>query len=78
MNIRQELIELCDSQIDFWSKFKRETEEISDADVVNIVLEWRSFFKDNVGAIEKLIDTRMHMEQVENELIIKQELFYEE
>ena len=78
MNIKKELIELCDSMIAFWSKFKREVEEIPETDKVSIVLKWNSFFKDNVEAIDKLIKTRKHIEQVENKLIIKQELFYEE
>ena len=78
MNIKKELIELCDSMIAFWSKFKGEVEEIYETDKVSIVLKWHSFFEDNIGAIEKLSKTREHIEQVENKLIIKQELFYEE
>lgn len=78
MNIKKELIELCDSMIAFWSKFKREVEEISETDKISIVLKWHSFFENNVEAIEKLTKTREHIEQVENKLIINQELFYEE
>lgn len=78
MNIKQEIIELCDSMIAFWTKFKRETEEIPETDKVSIVLKWNSFFKDNVGAIEKLIDVRMLIDQIRDKLVIKQELFYEE
>lgn len=78
MNIKKELIELCNSMIAFWSKFKREVEEIPETDKVSIVLKWNSFFKDNVEAIDKLIKTRKHIEQVEYKFIIKQELFYEE
>lgn len=78
MNIKQELIELCKVQVAFWEKFKNETELIPEDDDASIVLKWDSFFKDNVESVNKLIDVRKHMKQAEEQLIMNQELFYEE
>lgn len=78
MNIKQELIELCEIQVALWGKLRKETELIPNEDDASIVLKWNTFFKDNVKAVYKLTDTKMHIKEVEEQLIMKRELFYVE
>lgn len=78
MNIKQELIELCEIQMALWKKLKEEAELISENDDVSVVLKWNTFFKDNVEAVYKLSDTKMHIKEAEEQLVMKRKLFYEE
>ena len=78
MNIKQELIELCEVQMALWEKLKKETELILENDDVSVVLKWNTFFKDNVEAIYKLSDTKMHIKETEEQLVMERKLFYEE
>ena len=72
--IKQELLELCQVQVAFWEKFRKEVELISDEDDINVIEKWNSFFKDNVEAVHKLIDKKMSIEHKDVQEKIKQGL----
>lgn len=69
MDIKQEIIELCNAMNIFWDGFQREIEQIPNKNQDDIVLKWKSYFPENHDAISKLIFTKMHIEELEKELI---------
>lgn len=62
MDIRQELIELCVDMVGFWEQLKKEVELIPEIDRDKVVHKWNTYFKDHVESVDKLINTKMHIE----------------
>lgn len=78
MNIKQKIIELCDSMIVFWQQFKTEMEAIPDEDNAELVCKWYDYFQEHGDTVGKLSETKCNIKEIERQLIMKQELKYEE
>ena len=78
INIKQEVIELCNDMIIFWNGLQKEVEKIPDQNKDDIVIKWKSYFPENRDAISKLVVTKMHIEAIKEELIEHGLLRYEE
>lgn len=78
MNIKRKIIELCDNMIVFWEQFKREIEIIPDEDNAELVCKWYDYFQEHGDTIGKLSETKWSIKKIERQLIMKQELKYEE
>ena len=78
MSIKQEIMELCNDMIIFWDGLEREMMKIPNQNQDDIVLKWKSYFPEHHDAISKLIFVKMHIEELERELIEKGVLRYED
>lgn len=76
MDVKQRIIETCDSMVAFWEQFKAEIESIPNEDEVDVVCTWHDYYQMNSGAISDLIITRMRIDEVEKNLIEKGKLKY--
>lgn len=77
MNIKQRIIKLCDSMIAFWNQLKIEVEAIPDADDVDIIYKWRTYFPEHGDIIAELGETKRCAKEVEEKLIMERKLKYE-
>lgn len=78
INIKQEIIDLCDDFIEFWTQFKEEINAIADDDKAELILKWENYFVDHNRTIAKLIKTKLHAEGIAQVLIEKGELQWED
>lgn len=78
INIKQEIMDLCDVSVEFWKRFKEEIDSIPDNDNVELVLKWKNFFVENNAMTIKLIETKLYAETISEELIMQGKLFIEE
>ena len=78
INIKQEIIDLCDDFVEFWMQFKEEINAIADDDKAELILKWKNYFVDHNRTIAKLIETKLHAEGIERVLIEKGELQLED
>ena len=78
INVKQEIIELCDAQINLWELLKEKINSISDNDKAELVLTWKNFFNDHTEAVQKLSDVREYTNEITKELIMTGELHLEE
>lgn len=78
MNIKQEIIELCNDMIIFWDGLEREMMKIQNQNQDDIVLKWKSYFPEHYDTISKLTFAKMHIDNLERELIEKGVLRYED
>lgn len=69
MNIKQEIIEICDDMISFWDGLKRKIKQIPNEDTTEIVCKWNDYFPEHSNTTINLIKTKMDIELVERELI---------
>ena len=78
MNIKQKIIELCDEMIIFWNQLKKKVESIPDEDNAELVCEWYNYFKEHADSIGKFSYTKLRIKEIERQLIMEQELKYED
>lgn len=78
MDIKQEIIELCNAMNIFWDGFQKEIEQIPNENQDDIVLKWKSYFPEHHDAISKLTFAKMHIDNLERELIEHGVLRYED
>lgn len=78
INIKQEIMDLCDISIEFWKRFKEEINSIPENDKVELVLKWKNFFVENNAMPLKLTETKLCAEEITKELIMQGKLFIEE
>ena len=69
MNIKKEVIKLCNDMIDFWNRLEREIQSIPNEDKAEIVRRWNNYFPENSNTTINLINTKMNIEMIEKELI---------
>lgn len=78
MNIKQEVIELCNDMIIFWDGLQREIKKIPNQNQEDIVLKWKSYFPEHKDVISKLSFAKMHIDSLEREFIERGVLRYED
>lgn len=78
INIKQEIMDLCDVSVEFWKRFKEEINSIPDDDKVELVLKWKNFFVENNAMPLKLTETKLYAEKITRDLIMQGKLFIEE
>ena len=78
MNIKQEIMELCDSMIAFWQQLKKKVDAIPKEGSVELVCKWYDYFQEHSDTIGKLSNTKYDIEEVKNHLLMTGELKYEE
>ena len=78
IDIKREIIELCNDMIVFWDGLQREVEKIPNRNQEDIVLKWKKYFPEHNDAIGKLSLAKMHIDRLEREFIERGVLIYEE
>jgi hypothetical protein len=78
MNIKKEILELCDEMINFWDGLQREIEQIPNENQDDVVLKWKSYFPEHSDVVSKLSWTKMHVDNLQDELIMRGVLKYED
>ena len=78
IDIKQEIIELCNDMITFWDGLQREVEKIPNRNQEDVVLKWKSYFPEHHDAISKLSFAKMHIDRLEKEFIERGVLRYED
>lgn len=76
MDIKQQIIELCDSMAVFWDRLKKEIEATPNEDNAELVCRWHNHFEEHGDAISKLSETKFNVTQLEKHLITQGELKY--
>lgn len=69
INIKQEIIDLCDISIEFWQQFKKEISAIADDDKAELVLKWKNYFVEHNEFALKLTETKLYAEAITENLI---------
>lgn len=77
MNVKQQIIELCDGMAVFWEQLKNEIESVPNEDSAELVCKWHNYFEEHGDAISKLSETKYNVTQLEKHLITQGELKYE-
>lgn len=77
MRIKWKIIELCDDMIEFWDRLRRKLEQIPNENEAEIVLLWNNYFPEYSDTTINLINTKIDVETVEEELIEKGILKYD-
>ena len=78
INIKQEIMNLCDDFVVFWKQFKEEIDSIADDDKAELILKWKNYFVEHNGTTLKFIETNLHAKDIQQVLIEKGELFLED
>ena len=78
INIKQEIMSLCDDFVVFWNQFKEEINSIEDNDKAELILKWENYFVEHNRTTLKLIETKLHAEGIKEVLIEKGELQLED
>lgn len=78
INIKQEIMSLCDDFVVFWNQFKEEINSIEDNDKAELILKWENYFVEHNRTTLKLIETKLHAEGIKKVLIEKDELQLED
>lgn len=73
MDIKQNIIELCDEMMTFWQNLKEKMESISKEDKATVVCEWSNYFIDNSHTIGKLSEVKMNVDQIKEKMVMIQE-----
>ena len=69
INIKQEIMDLCDISIEFWKQFKKEISDIADNNKADLILKWKNYFVEHNEFALELSRTKMHAEMIEEDLI---------
>lgn len=77
INIKREIIELCNDMIVFWDGLQKEVEKIPNQNQDDIVLKWKEYFPEHHDVISKLSFAKMHIDNLERELVERGALVYE-
>ena len=64
INIKQEMLDLCDSSIEFWKKFKEEIEPIDADDKTELVVRWKDYFVKNHKYTVKFVEVKLHADML--------------
>lgn len=73
MDVKQNVIELCDEMINFWQNLKEKIEYISKEDKTTLVCEWSNHFIDNSHTIGKLTEVKTNIDQIKEKMVMIQE-----
>lgn len=76
MDIKQEIIKVCDDMVAFWEQFKVEMEAIPNEDEVDIICKWHDYFQENSDVVARLSMTKRNINEVEMSLIMNGKLKY--
>lgn len=76
MNIKRNILELCDYMIDFWDGLAKEIEAIPNEDKAELVCRWYGYFEESMSSV-RFSETKVNVERVKEYLIMKGELKYE-
>lgn len=76
MDIKQEIIELCDDMVAFWEQFKAEMEAIPSKDEADIILKWHDYFQEHSDVVARLSMTKRNINEIEKSLIMEGKLEY--
>ena len=77
MNIKREIIKLCDDMIALWDGLSREIEAIPSGNEADIICRWQDYFPEHANLVGTLTATKRSVEEVKMKLIMKGELKYE-
>lgn len=78
INIKQEIMDLCDNFVMFWKQFKEEIDSIADDDKAELILKWKNYFVEHNETTLKFIETNLHAKGIQRVLIENGELFLED
>ena len=77
MDIKQDILNVCDAMIFLWDQLKAEIEAIPDEDVADIVCRWQDYFQEHADIIANFSMVKRDVEEVKRTLLIEGELDYE-
>ena len=69
INLKQEMLDLCDISILFWNQFKQEIDTNADIDNSDLILKWYDYFEEHPEFYSQLSRTRLCVKSLEKELI---------
>ena len=78
INIKHEIMDLCDDFVVFWGQFKEEINAIAEDDKAELILKWKNYFVEHNRTTLKFIETKLHAEGIERVLIENGELQLED
>lgn len=78
MDIKQDILNVCDDMIFLWDQLKAEIEAIPDEDVADIVCRWQDYFQEHADIIANFSMVKRNVEEVKQTLLMEGELKYEE
>ena len=76
MDIKQEIIKVCDDMVAFWEQFKSEVKAIPSEDEADLVLKWHDYFQTNSAVVANLSMTKRNIDELERSLIMNGKLEY--
>ena len=77
MDIKQDILNVCDDMIFLWDQLKAETEAIPDEDVADIVCRWQDYFQEHADIITNFSTVKRNVEEVKRTLLMEGKLDYE-
>lgn len=77
MDIKQDILNVCDDMIFLWDQLKAEIEAIPDEDVADIVCRWQDYFQEHADIIANFSMVKKDIEEVKRTLLMDGELDYE-
>lgn len=76
--MKKRIRNLCDDMIALWDNLEREISAIPNEKEADIVLAWEEFFPKNVDVISRFAQLKRDIDELQDELIKKGELRYED
>lgn len=78
INIKQEIMDLCNNSVEFWKRLGEEIDIIADDDMDELILKWRGYFVEHKDTVLKLTETKAHAKGIEDDLFENGKLSYED
>ena len=76
MDIKQDILNVCDDMIFLWDQLKAEMEALPDEDVADVICKWQDYFEENANIITNFSMTKRNIEEIKQSLVMNGKLKY--
>ena len=74
MNIKKEILKVCNSMVAFWDTFEREISAIPNEDETEIICKWHSYFQEHSDVVTDLSILKYDIDELEKSLFMDKKL----
>ena len=78
MNIKKEILKVCNSMVAFWDTFEREISAIPNEDEAEIICRWHNYFQEHSDVVTDLSMLKHDIDELEKSLFMDGKLQYKE
>lgn len=74
--VKEDIINLCDEFVEFWSQFKEEMSLVNDNET-EIALKWHNYFESHNKVVSTLVKVKMNIDSIDEKLMKQGKMKYD-